>query len=174
MRTSFHSLIPFLPLFSITFDCWLSKFPAAAANSGTRFNSYSSCVRSSLYSLGAAPTENTASSIVACWLTAAVCLPLSCVATTTARTHWEHRLQHLFCCCVTSERTWRVPLLHVYGPSPSNGCFCASTVLALSEYATIYYFLVHFLCKKWRVLFSGSKSMWRWYSNTIIIFLDIK
>jgi hypothetical protein len=38
---------------------------------------------------------------------------------------------------VTSQSTWRVPLLRVYGPLPSNGCFSASTFLALSKYATI-------------------------------------
>jgi hypothetical protein len=36
------------------------------------------------------------------------------------RIHRERRLQHLFYCCVTSPRTWRVPLLRVYVPSPSN------------------------------------------------------
>jgi hypothetical protein len=44
--------------------------------------SNSGCLRSSLYSLGAVPTENTASSVVAYWLIAAdVCLPQSFVAT---------------------------------------------------------------------------------------------
>jgi hypothetical protein len=39
---------------------------------------------------------------------------------------------------VTSQLTWRVPLLRVYGPLPSNGCFSASTALAFSKYATIW------------------------------------
>jgi hypothetical protein len=82
-------------------------------------------------------TENTASSIVACWFTAAeMCLPHSCVATSAARIHRERRLQRLFY-PVTSQRMWRVPLLRVYGPLPGNDCFSASTVLALSKYATI-------------------------------------
>jgi hypothetical protein len=42
MKSSLHSLIPFLPLFSITFDCRLSQFSAATANSRTRLNSNSS------------------------------------------------------------------------------------------------------------------------------------
>jgi hypothetical protein len=37
--SSWHSLINFLPLFSITFDCRLSQFSAAVAKSGTRLNS---------------------------------------------------------------------------------------------------------------------------------------
>jgi hypothetical protein len=43
-----------------------TQFSAATADSGTRLNSNTGCVRSSLYSLGSAPTENTASSIVSC------------------------------------------------------------------------------------------------------------
>jgi hypothetical protein len=73
MKSSLYSLIPFLPLFrqlpipgtpSILWcNCQLRnpiKFFAATANSGTRLSSNSSCVRSSLYSLGTASTENTA------------------------------------------------------------------------------------------------------------------
>jgi hypothetical protein len=67
-----------------------------------------------------------------------MCLPDSCVATSAARIHRERRLQYLFYSCVTSQRTWRVPLLRVYGPLPSNGCISASTVLALSKYATLF------------------------------------
>jgi hypothetical protein len=48
-------------------------------------------------------------------------------------THRERRLQNIFHCFVTSQRTWRVPLLRVYGPLPSNGYFSTSTVLALSD-----------------------------------------
>jgi hypothetical protein len=57
----------------------------------------------------------------------------------------------LFYRYVTSQRTWRVSLLRVYGPLPSNGCFSASTVLALSKYSTInlaiwhYFLLMQFL-----------------------------
>jgi hypothetical protein len=88
------------------------------------------------------PTENTASSIVVCWFTAAeMSLQHSCVATSAARSHRERHLQHLFYCCVTSQRTWRVPLLRVYWPLPNNGCFSASTVLALSKYTTLLFFL---------------------------------
>jgi hypothetical protein len=57
MKSSLHGLVPFLPLFSITFYCHLSQFTAATANSRTRLNSNSSYVRSSLYSLGADPQK---------------------------------------------------------------------------------------------------------------------
>jgi hypothetical protein len=70
-----------------------------------------------------------------------MCLPHSCVATRMARIHRERRLQHVFYCCVTSQRTWRVPLQRNYRPLPSNGCFSASTVVALSKYATIQWFI---------------------------------
>jgi hypothetical protein len=39
MKSSLHSFIPFLPLFSITFDCRLSQFSAATTNSGTQLSS---------------------------------------------------------------------------------------------------------------------------------------
>jgi hypothetical protein len=87
---------------------------------------------------GGGPTENTASSIVACWFTAAeMCLPHRCIATSAALTHRQSRLQHLLYCCVTSQRKQRVSLLRVYGPLPSNGCFSASAVLALMKYSTV-------------------------------------
>jgi hypothetical protein len=41
MKSSLHSLISLLPLFPITFDCRLSQFSPATANSGTRLNSNS-------------------------------------------------------------------------------------------------------------------------------------
>jgi hypothetical protein len=92
MKSSLHSLIPLLPLFC---NCHLRRLPqlsAATANSGTQLSSNSSCVRSSLYCLGAPPTENTASTIVACQFTAAeMCLPHHCVATRVARTYRERR-----------------------------------------------------------------------------------
>jgi hypothetical protein len=96
------------------------------------------------------PTENTASSIAACWFIAAeMCLPHSCVATSATRTHRERCLQHPFYCCVASQRTSCVPLLNMYGPLHSNGCFSASTVPALSKYATLCslykYLLVHLI-----------------------------
>jgi hypothetical protein len=149
MKSTLHSLIPFLPLFSITFDCRLSQFSAATASYGTQLHSNSSCVRSSLRSLGQDPTENTTFSIVASRFTAAeMCLPHSCVATSAARTHWQRRLQHLFYCCVTSPRTWRVPLLRVYGPPPSNDCSSASTVLVSSKYGTIWCTVIQWGCSK--------------------------
>jgi hypothetical protein len=40
------------------------------------------------------------------------------------QTHREHRLQHLFYCSVTSPRAWRIPLLQVHGPLPSNSSTC--------------------------------------------------
>jgi hypothetical protein len=54
------------------------------------------------------------------------CLPHKCVAMSVARTHRKRRLQHLFYCCMTSQRTWHIPLLRVYEPLPSNGSFSAS------------------------------------------------
>jgi hypothetical protein len=39
MKSSLHSLILFLPIFSTTFDCRLSQFSAATANYGTRLSS---------------------------------------------------------------------------------------------------------------------------------------
>jgi hypothetical protein len=39
-------------------------------------------------------------------------------------THREHCLQHLFYCCVTSPRTWQVPLFCVYEPLPNNRSTC--------------------------------------------------
>jgi hypothetical protein len=75
---SLHSLIPFSPIFLIT-NCQIrnsTQYSVATASSGTQLSSNSSCLRSSLYSLGAAPIWNTASSIVACWIAAAeMCLP---------------------------------------------------------------------------------------------------
>jgi hypothetical protein len=61
MKSSFHSLIPFLP----------SLLNHSTAISRESLNSNSSYLRFSLCSLGAAPTENTASSVVACWFIAA-------------------------------------------------------------------------------------------------------
>jgi hypothetical protein len=57
INSSLHCLLPFLPLFSIIFDCRFSQFIAATANFGTRLNSNSSCLRSSLYSLGTDPRK---------------------------------------------------------------------------------------------------------------------
>jgi hypothetical protein len=55
-------------------------------------------VRSSLCSFGAAPTENTASSIVECWFTAAeMCLPDRCVA---SRAAWTTENTALLLLCV--------------------------------------------------------------------------
>jgi hypothetical protein len=136
MKSSFHRLIPFLPLFSITFytaDCLscLLQLPTLDLTSIL-------APWDPRYIASGSTNRKTASSIVACWFTAAErCLPHSCIATSATRTHRERRLQHLFYCCVTSQRTWRVPLLRVYGPLPSNGCFSASTVLALRKYATV-------------------------------------
>jgi hypothetical protein len=90
MKSSLNSRIPFLSLFSIPFDCRLSQFSAATANSGTRLNSYSV-------------------STAAYWFTdAEMCLPHRAT-----RIHRERRLQHLFYCCMTSQSTWRAPLLRV-------------------------------------------------------------
>jgi hypothetical protein len=130
MKSSLHSLIPFLPfLLNFSANCQLRKLDSILilAAWDPRY-----------VALEWPPTENTASSIVACWFTAAeMCLPLNCTAMRAAQSHRERRLQYLLYCCVTSEHTWCVPLLRVYGPLPSNGCFSASTVLAFSECATV-------------------------------------
>jgi hypothetical protein len=62
-----------------------------------------------------------------------VCLPHRCIATSAAQPHRECRLQNLFYFYVTSQRTWRVPLLRVY-----NGCSSTSAVLTSTKYATIW------------------------------------
>jgi hypothetical protein len=49
MKSSLRSLIHLFALFSITFECRLSEFSAATANSGTRFSSNSSRSRSHSY-----------------------------------------------------------------------------------------------------------------------------
>jgi hypothetical protein len=77
MKSTLHSPIPFLPVLPIVSDCHLPTPSILSLN----------CLRSSLYSLGAAPTENTAYSIVACWFTVAkMCLSYPYVATREART----------------------------------------------------------------------------------------
>jgi hypothetical protein len=136
MKCSLLSLIPFLTQF-----CKLptpeldSVFLTIAAN---YLNPSSSCLRSSSYSLGAA--EDTAFSIVVCWLTASEVyyLPHSCIATSAAPTTenaacstsfivaWRHSIGDAFLCCVRK------------GTLPDNGCFSASTILALSKYATAF------------------------------------
>jgi hypothetical protein len=68
-----------------------------------------------------------------------MCLPHRCIAMSAARTRRERCLQHLFYCCLTSQFTWRVHLLRVYEPLPSNGCFSTFTVLSLRKYATIFW-----------------------------------
>jgi hypothetical protein len=88
--------------------------------------SHSNCVRSSLYSLKADPEKTPLPLLLRVDTQMQICLPHSCVAKSAARAHREHRLQHLFYCCVMSQRTWRVPMLRMYGPLPSNGSFSAS------------------------------------------------
>jgi hypothetical protein len=128
MKTSLHSLIPILPLFAITFDCWLSQFSAAAsANSGTRHSSNSSCMRSPLYGLGAVPTENAASSIVACGFTAAeMCVTNSCIATRAERTTENTAL--LLLCAFASA-----------GLCVPNRCLAMN----YSDYQTSYHNIIH-------------------------------
>jgi hypothetical protein len=67
MKTSLH-FIALSFLLNHSANCplrRLSQFSPPTANCRTQLNSNSSCMRSSLYSLGAVPTENTAYSIVA-------------------------------------------------------------------------------------------------------------
>jgi hypothetical protein len=117
MKSSFHRLVPFLPSVSfaelnsrLTVHVELDSFFLTTAS---YLSSKSNCVRYSLYSFGAALTENTASSIVACWFTVAeMCLPHSCIATSLARTTenaacntsstvaWCHSVRHAFLCCI--------------------------------------------------------------------------
>jgi hypothetical protein len=98
MKSSLHSLIPFLPLF-----CQLptpelnsilccngqlqnsTQFSATTANSGTQL---SAAWDPRYIASGRLPhTENTPSSIVACWFTAAeMCLPHGCVTTSAGLT----------------------------------------------------------------------------------------
>jgi hypothetical protein len=78
MKSSSHSLLTFLPfLFNYSANC--QRWRLSILSLG--------CLRSSLYSLGTAPTENTASSIVAFWFAAAQCGPQKTL---------------LLCCCVRS------------------------------------------------------------------------
>jgi hypothetical protein len=56
-KSSLQSLIPFLPLLSITYDCRHSQFSASTVISRTSLSSHPSCVRSPLYSLGADSQE---------------------------------------------------------------------------------------------------------------------
>jgi hypothetical protein len=71
MKSSLHSLIPFLP--------FLFNYSACSGDSP---NSNSNCLRSSLYILGAVPTENTTFFTAACWFTAEeMCLLHRCIAT---------------------------------------------------------------------------------------------
>jgi hypothetical protein len=118
-----HSLISFLPLISIIFDCRLSKFSAATANPRTQLNSNSSCARSLLYNLGADPQKTPLPLLLCVDSLLQKCLSHSCIATSAAQTHSECHLERLFYCCMMSQHTWRV-LLHVYRALPSNGCFC--------------------------------------------------
>jgi hypothetical protein len=57
----------------------------------------------------------------------------------------------------TLSRTWKAqrtpvpavtPLLRVTQPSPSDGCFSGSTVLALSKYATVWQTAWHDMCRE--------------------------
>jgi hypothetical protein len=108
MKSSLHSLIhilPFLPNYYT--NCQLRRLsqfysllqlpslltylrrpqPSTTCSLGTQLNSNSSCVRSSLYSIGAVTTENIAPSVIACWFTAVqMCLAHRCVATSAVRT----------------------------------------------------------------------------------------
>jgi hypothetical protein len=116
MKSSLPSRIPFLPLFSVALDFRLSQFSAANCNSGTWPRSHSSC-RSSLYSLGVDP-KNT---------------PLPLLLRVDAL------LQRCVYRTVACNIYYCVPLLRVYRPLPSNGCFSASRVLALSKYAAKHF-----------------------------------
>jgi hypothetical protein len=43
----------------------------------------------------------------------------------------ERHLQHVFYCCATSPRTWRVPLLRLCGPLSTNGSTCYNIISLL-------------------------------------------
>jgi hypothetical protein len=129
-RKSFHRIIRFLPfLLNYSANCQLrrlSQFSAATANSGTQLHSNSSCVRSSLYSLGVAPKGNTASSTVACWFTTAnMCLPHHCVATLGV----DHR-KH----CSSIVASFRFRGIMFTEPLPSNELFRLSGVMSQNIY----------------------------------------
>jgi hypothetical protein len=128
MKSSLHSLIPFLPF--LLDHLWL---PTPELHSILILptwdcrNIASGCTH-----------RNTSYSLVACWFTAAeMCSRHSCVAVSVTQTHRECCLQHLFYCWMMSRRTRRVRLPRVYGPLPSNSCCFAATVLAFNKYATI-------------------------------------
>jgi hypothetical protein len=77
IKSSLHSLNPFLQFLNHL------RQPTPETPSVPLL----SCLRASLYSLGAAPTENAALSNVACWFTAAeMCSPHRSLAASVART----------------------------------------------------------------------------------------
>jgi hypothetical protein len=117
MKSSLHDLIPFLPLFSITFDCRLSQLLVQLPTP----EDYSILILAAWeprYIPRGGSTENTASIIVAYWFTAAeMCLPHFCVGTRAARTTENVALL----------------LLHEFAsalPLPSNELFRLSGVMS--------------------------------------------
>jgi hypothetical protein len=127
MKSSLHSLIPFLPLFSVTFNYRLSilfcRLPTTEP--------YSVLVLAAwdlhYVALGWIHRKH---SILYC------CLLIHCcrdVFITQLHSNECGVYPHLFYCCVTSQHIWWVPLLHVYGPLPSNSCFSASTVSCFEQ-----------------------------------------
>jgi hypothetical protein len=124
-----HSL-----LFSIIFDCHLKRLPQFSTNCSFGTPEFDSILILAGWDPRYIASERTHRKHLFLYC----CLLIHCCKGA-ARTQRELRLQHLFYCCLTSQRTWRVPLLRMYGPSPGNSCFSASTVLTLSKYATIFY-----------------------------------
>jgi hypothetical protein len=120
MKSSLHSLIHFLPLFSVTSDCRLSQFSAPTANSGTQPSFNSSCVRSLLYSLGADP-QKIPLPPVACWYTTAEmrCEPTENAACNTSSiVSWRHSVRDAFLCWVRTSHYLATAL-----SLPPRSCF---------------------------------------------------
>jgi hypothetical protein len=120
MKSSLHSLIPFLPLF-----CQLPTLETPAVLILAAFEILVIQPRSG-------PTENTAFLL----LRVDLLLQRYVYRTVTYQRLRRGSTENAACntSCLTSQRTWHVPLLRVYGPLASNGCFSASTIFALSNF----------------------------------------
>jgi hypothetical protein len=118
--------------------------------------------------------------------------------------HRERRLQHLFCCCVMSQRTWRMPQYeeetvntkflglqidnylnwkpHIdqLVPKLSEACYAVRSVLHISTTDTlssIYFVYLHSLMK-YGIIFWGnlcdSKKVFTFQKKTVRIMMGVK
>jgi hypothetical protein len=125
MKSPLHSLIPFLPLFSIIFGCQLSvlcwNFQLRRLN--TKLHLPIPELDSILILAAWDPRYTASRRIHRKHRFLYCCVFIHCfryVFTGQLRSneHWayrERRLQHLLYCYVTSKRTWCVPMLRVRG-----------------------------------------------------------